>query len=162
MPMTRALSLALWTLIFITRCLSIAAVVAVLAFCIPTQSIWDKAVPAKHCMPPETQLAIGLTQACKAFNAFTDIILGLLPACSFWNSQMPFRHKIGLMLLFEVVVFGCVITSIKAYQLRNLTGHNNLTKSWSPITIWNTYFPSAPIACSLLSPIQSKHLEDVG
>ncbi|KAL2835985.1 hypothetical protein BJY01DRAFT_222707 [Aspergillus pseudoustus] len=138
MSMTRTLSVALWTLIFITFCLSVAAVLAVLAFCIPTQSIWDRTVASKWCMAPETQLGIGLSQA--SFNASTDILLGLLPAYSFWNLQMPFRRKVGLMLLFGVGVFGCVITSIKAYQLRNLTGHDNLTKSWSPITIWNTYF----------------------
>lgn len=64
-----------------------------------------------------------------AFNAFTDIIFGLLPAFSFWNLQMPLRRKIGLMMLFGVGVFGCVITSVKAYQLRNLTGHDNLTST---------------------------------
>ncbi|KAL4811715.1 hypothetical protein BDW67DRAFT_171418 [Aspergillus spinulosporus] len=105
--------------------LSISAVVAVLAFCTPTKSIWDKTVPAKHCMAPETQLRISLAQA--SFNAFTDIILGLLPAYSFYNLQMPLHRKIGLMLLFGVGVFGCVITSIKVWQLRNLTGHDNLT-----------------------------------
>ncbi|KAL4881004.1 hypothetical protein BJY04DRAFT_189697 [Aspergillus karnatakaensis] len=134
--MTKTLSAILWVLIFITVGLSLSAVVAVLAFCTPTESIWDRTVVPTRCMAPETQLGIGLAQA--SFNAFTDIILGLLPAYSFWNLQMPLRRKIGLMLLFGVGVFGCVITSIKAWQLRNLTGHDNLTKSWSPITIWNT------------------------
>ncbi|KAL4860338.1 hypothetical protein BDV12DRAFT_209881 [Aspergillus spectabilis] len=87
--------------------LSIAAVVAVVAFCIPTQSIWDKTIPPKSCMEVETQLGIGLAQA--SVNAFTDIVLGLLLAYSFWNLQMPLRRKIGLMLLFGVGVFGCVI-----------------------------------------------------
>lgn len=64
MSMARTLSIALWIIIFITGCLSVAAVVAVLAFCIPTESIWDQNVPAKRCMTPETQLGIGLTQAC--------------------------------------------------------------------------------------------------
>ncbi|KAL3457974.1 hypothetical protein BJX64DRAFT_237532 [Aspergillus heterothallicus] len=153
MSMTRALSNALWILIFITGCLSIAAVVAVLAFCIPTESIWDRTVPAKRCMASETQLGIGLAQA--SFNAFTDIVLGLLPAFSFWNLQMPFRRKIGLMLLFGVGVFGCIITSIKAYQLRNLTGHDNLTKSWSPITIWNTAEMFVLITCANIPMIRS-------
>jgi hypothetical protein len=40
---------------------------------------------------------------------------------------MPLRRKIGLMLLLGVGVFGCVITGIKAYQLRNLDGHDNMT-----------------------------------
>ncbi|KAL2816040.1 hypothetical protein BDW59DRAFT_166507 [Aspergillus cavernicola] len=159
--MTKALSTILWTLIFITVGLSIAAVVAVVAFCIPTESIWDKTITPKSCMAEETQLGIGLAQA--SFNAFTDIILGLLPAYSFWNLQMPLRRKIGLMMLFAVGVFGCVITSIKAYQLRNLTGHDNLTKSWSPITIWNTYIslPLYPqeiqtMKANLLSPLVDK------
>ncbi|KAL2865275.1 uncharacterized protein BJX67DRAFT_359117 [Aspergillus lucknowensis] len=151
--MTRSLSVMLWILIFITVCLSLAAVVAVLAFCIPTVSIWDKTVPPKSCMAPETQLRIGLTQA--SFNAFTDFVLGLLPAYCFWNLQIPLRRKIGLMLLFGVGVFGCVITSIKAYQLRNLTGHDNLTKSWSPITIWNTAEMFVLITCANIPMIRS-------
>ncbi|KAL4914787.1 hypothetical protein BDW62DRAFT_219871 [Aspergillus aurantiobrunneus] len=120
--MTRKLSAILWTLIFITACLSVAAVVAVVAFCTPTESIWDKTITPVRCMTQQTQLGIGLGQA-----------------CIFYNLHMPIRRKIGLMMLFGVGVFGCVITSIKAYQLRNLTGHDNLTSSWSPITIWNTY-----------------------
>ncbi|KAL4982724.1 hypothetical protein BDW68DRAFT_170385 [Aspergillus falconensis] len=151
--MTRALSAFLWILLFITACLSISAVVAVLAFCTPTKSIWDKTIPPKRCMAPETQLGIGLAQA--SFNAFTDIILGLLPAYSLYNLQMPLRRKIGLMLLFGVGVFGCVITSIKAWQLRNLTGHDNLTKSWSPITIWNTAEMFVLITCANIPMIRS-------
>ncbi|CBF84141.1 hypothetical protein AN2726.2 [Aspergillus nidulans FGSC A4] len=128
--MTRTLSTILWILLFITAGLSISAVVAVLAFCTPTESIWDKTIPPKRCMAPETQLGIGLAQA--SFNAFTDIILGLLPAYSLYNLQMPLRRKIGLMLLFGV-------------------------ESWSPITIWNTYIPLLSItnktrAANSLSP----------
>ncbi|KAL4733213.1 hypothetical protein BDV11DRAFT_175911 [Aspergillus similis] len=149
--MTRTLSAVLWILLFITAGLSISAVVAVLAFCTPTESIWDKTIPAKRCMAPETQLGIGLQAS---FNAFTDIILGLLPAYSFYNLQMPLRRKIGLMLLFGVGVFGCVITSIKAWQLRNLTGHDNLTKSWSPITIWNTAEMFVLITCANIPMIR--------
>lgn len=62
--MTRFHSRGLWVLIFITMCLSIAAVVAVLAFCMPTASIWDKSITPERCMAKETQLGIGLAQAC--------------------------------------------------------------------------------------------------
>ena len=40
---------------------------------------------------------------------------------------MKLRRKIALMALMGVGVFGAVITSYKAYQLRNLPGHDNLT-----------------------------------
>ncbi|KAL4784113.1 hypothetical protein BJX76DRAFT_348035 [Aspergillus varians] len=151
--MNKTLSRILWILIFITVCLSVAAVVAVLAFCIPTESIWDTAITPNWCMKGETQLGIGLVQA--SFNAFTDIIFGLLPAYSFWKLQMPLRRKIGLMMLFGVGIFGCIITSIKAYQLRNLTGHDNLTTSWSPITIWNTAEMFVLITCANIAIIRS-------
>lgn len=49
---------------------------------------------------------------------------------------MPIRRKIGLTLLFGVGVFGCVITSIKAYQLRNIGGHDNLTRMLMPLPLW--------------------------
>ncbi|PGG99792.1 hypothetical protein AJ79_08414 [Helicocarpus griseus UAMH5409] len=124
----------LWLLVFISFCLSIAAVVAVLRFCLPTESIWNKNIQGK-CIDPQIQLSVGLTQA--SFNAFTDLVLALFPTWVFWNLQMKTRRKIGLMLVMGAGIFGAVITSYKAYQLRNLTGHNNLTKSWSPITIWN-------------------------
>ncbi|KAL4811051.1 hypothetical protein BDV18DRAFT_155662 [Aspergillus unguis] len=100
--MTKRLSVALWVLVFVTAVLSIAAVVAVLAFCQPTNSIWDKTVTPNWCMSSTTQLGIGLAQA--SFNAFTDIVLGILPAYSFWNLQMPVWRKVGLMMLFGVDV----------------------------------------------------------
>ncbi|KAI9375032.1 hypothetical protein BJX61DRAFT_209289 [Aspergillus egyptiacus] len=151
--MSRFVSVMLWTLICITVCLSVAAVVAVLAFCMPTASIWDKSIRPSRCMATETQLGIGLAQA--SFNAFTDFIFGLMPAYSFWNLQMPLRRKIGLIVLFGAGVFGCVITSIKAYQLRNLPGHHNLTKSWSPITIWNTAEMFVLITCANIPIVRS-------
>lgn len=40
---------------------------------------------------------------------------------------MPLRRKIGLMMLMGVGIFCCVITSIKAYYLRKLDAHDNLT-----------------------------------
>lgn len=48
---------------------------------------------------------------------------------------MPVRRKIGLTLLFGVGIFGCVITSIKAYQLRNIGGHSNLTSLSTPVPL---------------------------
>jgi hypothetical protein len=145
MSITKVHFWVLWIMMLITVGLSLAAVIAVLAFCIPTESIWDLSVPRERCMAPQTQLVIGLTQACKyltweplrvlmltgydnkAFNASTDFFLGLFPSFIFWKLRMPLRRKIGLMLLLGVGVFGCVVTGIKAYQLRNLDGHDNLT-----------------------------------
>ena len=144
--MTRLNFYLLWTLMFITVCLTIGAVVVVMAFCIPAQAIWDKSVSG-NCMDVRTQLGVGMTQCCQlsleyprvksqtaiqvltmlGFNAFTDLFLGLFPIYIFYDLQMPLRRKIGLTMLMGVGIFGCVVTSIKAYQLRNLDAHDNLT-----------------------------------
>jgi hypothetical protein len=70
--MTKTLSIILWILVFITAGLSVSAVVAVLAFCTPTESIWDRTIPPKRCMAPETQLGIGLAQACTLIFPFFE------------------------------------------------------------------------------------------
>jgi hypothetical protein len=54
----------LWAMMFISMSLNIAAVVVVLRFCTPTEAIWDPAVEGE-CIDPNTQLGIGLAQACK-------------------------------------------------------------------------------------------------
>jgi hypothetical protein len=65
MSMNKVHFCGLWIMILISVGLSLAAVIAVLAFCIPIESIWDLSVPRERCMAPQTQLVIGLTQACK-------------------------------------------------------------------------------------------------
>ncbi|KAK2757988.1 hypothetical protein FQN54_004394 [Arachnomyces sp. PD_36] len=132
---TKTYSIMLWSMMFISVSLSISAIVVVLRFCTPTESIWDKRIKGE-CIDPQIQLGIGLSQA--SFNAFTDLFLALFPSWIFWSLNMTLRRKIGLMMLMGVGVFGAAITSYKAYQLRNLTGHDDLTISWAPITIWNT------------------------
>jgi hypothetical protein len=44
---------------------------------------------------------------------------------------MKLRRKIGLMMVMGVGIFGAAITSYKAYNLRNLPGHSNLTSKCS-------------------------------
>ncbi|KAL4968455.1 uncharacterized protein BDV14DRAFT_196760 [Aspergillus stella-maris] len=172
--MTKVRSRILWTLMAITACLSIAAIIADVTFCIPTEAIWDKSVRAKRCMSRQTQMGIWLAQA--SFNAFTDLVFGLLPTLGFYRLQMPLRRKIGLMMLFGIGIFGCVITSIKAYQLHNLKRDENLTSlfpsisafklcidhwltrllgSWSPITIWNTAEMFVLITCANIPMVRT-------
>lgn len=135
----------LWITMFISISLSVGAVVVVLRFCSPTESIWNTNIQGT-CIDPNIQLGVGLAQACKffsmtahylktrqsdypviAFNAFTDLVLAIFPAWIFWGLNMTIRRKIGLIMLMGVGVFGAAITSYKAYQLRNLPGHDNLT-----------------------------------
>jgi hypothetical protein len=89
-----------------------------------------------------------------AFNAFTDLFLAVFPSWVLWSLNLQLWRKIALTMVTGAGVFGAVITGYKAYQLRNLPGHDNLTGkyilktvksrlisvlvTWAPITIWNT------------------------
>lgn len=116
----------LWVIAVISFGLSIGAVVVVLGFCMPSTKIWDKSVQG-HCMNTQIQLGVGLAQA--SFNALADLLLALFPTLIFWNLRMKLRRNIGLMMVMGVGVFGAAITSYKAYNLRNLPSHSNLTST---------------------------------
>lgn len=62
--MTKKLSIILWIIIIITMGLSASAVGVVLGFCTPTTAIWDSSIVPVRCLAQNTQLGIGLAQAC--------------------------------------------------------------------------------------------------
>lgn len=55
--------IGLWVVVVISFGLSIVSIVVILGFCTPSKKIWDKTIQA-HCMGPQIQLGVGLTQAC--------------------------------------------------------------------------------------------------
>jgi hypothetical protein len=62
---TKVRSWILWIITFISIALNVGAVVVVLRFCVPVESIWDPTVKGS-CIDPQIQLGVGLAQACKS------------------------------------------------------------------------------------------------
>lgn len=63
---TRGKKWFLYILTIVSVVLNVICIVFLLGFCMPAQRIWDKRVPG-HCMSLESQLVVGLLQACELF-----------------------------------------------------------------------------------------------
>lgn len=96
----------------------IAGISCIILFvqCRPSKSLWDPAVPST-CLPSlvitgysyfvgcklkgayPVLLPLLLLTFIKAYSAFTDIFLAIVPITAFWKLQMKLKTKIGLCLL---------------------------------------------------------------
>ena len=72
-----------------------------------------------------------LTLFLKAYSAFTDVLLAVVPIFAFWKLQMKLRDKIGVCLLMGMTAL-CVVVSnpgvfdSKLLQCRNMCDHQNI------------------------------------
>ncbi|PWY94237.1 hypothetical protein BO94DRAFT_458467 [Aspergillus sclerotioniger CBS 115572] len=73
---------------------NVLAIIAIMGFCRPPQKIWRPEVEGS-CFSLEFQLVAGISQA--SFNAFADLTLAIFPILIFWNIQLPWKMKVGVL-----------------------------------------------------------------
>ncbi|OCK85738.1 hypothetical protein K432DRAFT_286131 [Lepidopterella palustris CBS 459.81] len=154
-------------LLFYTRIFSIAsfrlaarvtAVVVVLwcisvilcsfLLCRPFAFNWDQTIPGGHC--GNQILSYELTGT---FNICTDVMVLCLPLPVIWNLQMRTANKIGLIGVFAVGFFACIVSIIRLVTLVHLS-YADITHSVPEALIWSMLEPAMGITLACLPIIR--------
>ncbi|PWY65801.1 hypothetical protein BO83DRAFT_452691 [Aspergillus eucalypticola CBS 122712] len=91
---------------------NVLAIIAIMGYCRPAEKICRLEVPGS-CLSLKLQLIAGISQA--SFNAFADLSLALFPVIIFWSVQLPWKMKLGV-----IVVMGAGILGAPAIHQQNL------------------------------------------
>lgn len=132
-PESRLIVVVKWVLAVIIV-YSIWIILSSILFCIPVRGFWDFSIHAR-CFPkkPVWMLSASL-------NIATDLTIFLLPMPVLTTLTLPWRQKIGVVFIFVVGLFVCIISIIRLTKILELAEHldefsqlNNPTATWSSI-----------------------------
>ncbi|KAF2808682.1 uncharacterized protein BDZ99DRAFT_571581 [Mytilinidion resinicola] len=116
--------------------------------CRPFAFNWDQTIPNGHC--GNQILSYELTGA---FNICTDVMVLALPLPLIWNLQMRMANKIGLLGVFTVGFFVCVVSVVRLITLIHLS-YSDITYSVPNALIWSMLEPAIGITLACLPVIR--------
>ncbi|KAJ5024700.1 hypothetical protein J3E73DRAFT_392032 [Bipolaris maydis] len=77
-----------------------------------------------------------------AYTTFTDVVLAVVPAYPFWNLQMAWSTKVGLIVMMSMTMLSAIITVIKGTYLPLFTDTTDPREVEQNIVIMATYVPT--------------------
>ncbi|MCJ1303484.1 hypothetical protein MMC08_006294 [Hypocenomyce scalaris] len=113
----------------------IAGISCILLFaqCSPAKFLWDPTIPAK-CLP--STVITGYSYFVGSYSAFTDIVLAVVPAVTFWKLQMKRKTKVGVSLLMGMTAVAAICAIIKTTKLNELADLDDFTYGTVDLLIW--------------------------
>ncbi|KAJ5624159.1 hypothetical protein N7510_000468 [Penicillium lagena] len=134
-------------------CLIVAGlwmVVSAFVFCIPIHDFWSlsRKVRRAHCLRADI---VWFTNA--GIQIVTDLVILVLPMPLISKLQLPTQQKTGIMLVFSLGVFVVATSSVRLYELRQMTHNNDYTKTNARAAIWSSLEANVSIICACLPPL---------
>ncbi|XP_014560529.1 hypothetical protein COCVIDRAFT_34486 [Bipolaris victoriae FI3] len=80
--------------------------------------------------------SMSILQFC-AYTPFTDVVLAVVPACTFWNLQMAWSTKIGLIAMMSMAMLSAIVTIVKGTYLPLFMGTTDPLWKPVPLVIWD-------------------------
>ncbi|KAI9710564.1 MAG: hypothetical protein M1820_002700 [Bogoriella megaspora] len=109
--------------------------VLIFSQCQPIQGLWDHSIEADcHLLKPF--LYTGTFQG--SYSAFTDFVLAIYPIYFFWNLQMTWKMKLGLISLFLGGTVAGIAAAIKTSKIVTLGSQEDETFVISGLIYWTT------------------------
>ncbi|KAF2497887.1 hypothetical protein BU16DRAFT_559613 [Lophium mytilinum] len=127
---------------------ALSVIICGFLLCRPFAFNWDQTIPNGHC--GNQILSYELTGA---FNICTDVIVLALPLPLIWNLQMKRANKIGLLGVFTVGFFVCVVSVVRLITLIHLS-YSDITYSVPNALIWSMLEPAIGITLACLPVIR--------
>ncbi|KAJ5820143.1 hypothetical protein N7474_005734 [Penicillium riverlandense] len=125
-------------------------VTSAFVFCIPVHDFWSlsRKVRREHCLSEDI---VWFTNA--GIQILTDLVILVLPMPLISKLQLPTRQKAGIMLVFGLGVFVVATSSVRLYELEQMTHHNDYTKKNAYAAIWSSLEANISIICACLPPL---------
>ncbi|KAK5659750.1 hypothetical protein OQA88_961 [Cercophora sp. LCS_1] len=141
-----------WVVIAIVAIYNAWAIAMYLTMCIPIQRMWDPTVPGK-CHPWSVWWALTY------LHIITDFMIFLVPLPVLVPMTIPMRQKAGLLAVFMVGLFVCLVSVIRTVWLDKLLYVEDVTWEMAVIANWSSAEMNVAIVCGCmpaLKPILSK------
>lgn len=120
---------------------------AILA-CVPVSAFWNMD-PASHCI---NKRFLWFFNA--AMNIFTDLIILTLPMPVLSALLLPKRQKIGLMFIFALGGFVCLVSILRLHSLYVVSNSSDITWDNTDAAIWSIIEVDTGIICASLPTIK--------
>ncbi|KAK4443639.1 hypothetical protein QBC34DRAFT_498874 [Podospora aff. communis PSN243] len=115
--------------------------------CIPLAKNWDPTLPGT-CLP-----LLSLTLGNSIMHVITDFIIFALPIPILVKLNMNIKKKIGLLFVFSIGFFVCLISFIRIVAIRQLD-FSDLTYAFASIAYWGAVEVNLAIICACLTTIK--------
>ncbi|MCJ1259068.1 hypothetical protein MMC24_006903 [Lignoscripta atroalba] len=126
-----------------------ASIIATVLECKPINRVWNKSLPGS---------CINLTAfwySNAAANILGDLAILALPMPKIKALHLPFRHKLGLFLVFAVGGFVCLTSILRMTTLNPASKSNDQTFGTLISTTWTTIEANTGIICACLPVLKA-------
>lgn len=110
--------------------------------CSPVEKFWKFQMEGR-CMP---ELSVWFTNS--AFNIATDLAIFLLPMPALRKLQLPNRQRLGLMAVFALGGFVCVVSVVRLRSLYDIATSDDKTYENGPAAYWSAIEVNVGIICA--------------
>ncbi|KAK1760319.1 hypothetical protein QBC47DRAFT_3618 [Echria macrotheca] len=125
--------IAAWILIGIVVVYNIWCFCMAMVLCVPLQAYWDRTVKGATCRDGTAYMwaLIGL-------HIGTDFLIFFIPIPVVWSMMaLSRRQKVGLMLVFAMGFFVCIISVLRIVWIKQSYGATDMLWDYVYITYWN-------------------------
>ncbi|KAK6584926.1 hypothetical protein PZA11_003150 [Diplocarpon coronariae] len=111
--------------------------------CIPVSAFWG--ATRGRCI---NQVVVQFFNA--GLNILTDILILALPVRVVWGLHLPHRQKVGLMFVFGLGGFVCLVSILRLHALYIMTTSSNITYDSAVVMTWSIVEAATGIICASL------------
>ncbi|GAB1316029.1 hypothetical protein MFIFM68171_06239 [Madurella fahalii] len=141
-----------WVVIAIVTVYNVWALGMYLTMCIPIERMWDPSIPG-YCHPWSVWWALTY------LHIITDFMIFVIPIPVVSTMTIPKRQKIGILLVFCMGLFVCLISVLRAIWVNQLLYTADVTWDYTAIANWSSAEMNMAIVCGCmptLKPILTK------
>ncbi|CAL3966517.1 unnamed protein product [Diplocarpon coronariae] len=111
--------------------------------CIPVSAFWG--ATRGRCI---NQVVVQFFNA--GLNILTDILILALPVRVVWGLHLPHRQKVGLMFVFGLGGFVCLVSILRLHALYIMTTSSNITYDSAVVMTWSIVSHTPPRISNIL------------
>ncbi|EKD15174.1 hypothetical protein MBM_06390 [Drepanopeziza brunnea f. sp. 'multigermtubi' MB_m1] len=135
-----------WATIGLISIYGILAVLTSIWTCVPIYAFWTlPSVPGSRCI---SKTALWFSNA--AFHIMTDLIVLILPMPLLHSLKLPTKQKIGLMCVFALGGFVCIVSALRLQRLYVVSKSDDLPYDNAATAIWSAVEVNTAIVCACM------------
>ncbi|KAG4425460.1 hypothetical protein IFR04_001379 [Cadophora malorum] len=131
-----------WATIALVAVYGLETVITAVITCIPVNAFW---LGGGSCIPKKFLWFFNA-----AFNILTDIIILVLPMPVLSSLRLPLKQKIGLMFVFALGGFVCLVSVLRLHSLYVVSTSDDMTWDNADTAIWSYIEVTTGIICACM------------
>ncbi|KAK4168120.1 hypothetical protein QBC43DRAFT_366631 [Cladorrhinum sp. PSN259] len=138
---------AMWATLGFVILYSVVTLTMYFTICVPLERFWDRSIEG-YCHPDPVWWTLTYT------HIVTDFIIFLLPIPVVVTMSIPFAQKAGLLFVFCVGFFVCLISVLRAIWLNALYLQRDVTWDMTQIANWSSVEINVAVVCACLTTLK--------